>query len=120
MIHSFHCSVCDQDKTHESDFTTGYGTDKDGNKVCFACCGINDRKTLLDLLPGKKMHLYYSNNHVTNWPNTLSLKPNHTRKSKTNWNLERTDFWFTLENQRFHGYQIGHNNQIAHIYKLKT
>ena len=58
MKHEFTCSVCNEHKTHESDFTTGYGTDKDGNIVCFDCCGKQDALKLEQLQPKNKMCLY--------------------------------------------------------------
>lgn len=121
MKHEFHCSVCDQDKVHISDFSTGYGTDPQTDaKVCFDCCGVQDKAALFSLEPKEKMVLYWSGGMVTNWPNTLTIKPYYTRKSKTNWNLERTDFWFKFHGNKYHGYHIGHNNQIAHVYKIKS
>ena len=48
MLHTttFTCSQCGKTKTHQSEISTGFGTDKDGNKVCFDCCGWNDAKEL--------------------------------------------------------------------------
>ena len=119
MKNTFHCSVCDLDKVHEDEISTGYGTDNTGAKVCFECCGKQDKEKLLTLKTREKIVLYWANDRVTNWPGTLNIKPSRIYKSKTNWNLNRTDFWFNLEGKSFHGYHIGHNSQIAHIYKTK-
>ena len=115
MENSFNCTVCKQDKN----VTTGYGLNKENDKVCYACCGKIDTESLLNLKPKEIHNMYWSKGVVTNWPNTLSIKPYYTKDSRHNWGLIRTDFWFNLEGKSFHGYQIGRNTEIAYIQKIK-
>lgn len=117
MNHEFTCSKCHGHKIHESDISTGYATDKDGNKVCFECCGKEDLKTLKELQPKEKTLLYWDGKEVTNWPGSLRIKPNSTRKGRHNIAGSREDVWFYIDNQCYHGIQYGNNSQILHIKK---
>jgi hypothetical protein len=57
-------------------FTTGYGIDKDGNKVCYACCGVLDSKRLAD---GKDPGLYLEKGFITNWCGTFRIPVTYSR-----------------------------------------
>ena len=57
-------------------------------------------------------------NYVGNWCSTFKI-PVHTYKSRHNFGGTRYDFWFSIGEANFWGYQIGHFNQIAHIQKIK-
>lgn len=117
MKHEFTCTQCNEHKTHESDFSTGYGKDKDGNIVCYACCGLNDAKELKALTGKEKMCLYYDGINVTNWSGSLKIKPNNTTKGRHNIAGSRIDVWFYLDSQCYHGTQYGNNSQILHVRK---
>lgn len=119
METKFNCSQCKTDKSYISDITTGYGTDKEGNKICFDCCRDNDINSLVNLQPKQKFCLYYDGLHITNWPGTLKLKSNRITKGKHNFCRTRTDVYFTLDKYNFHGVQMGDWNQILHINKVK-
>jgi hypothetical protein len=119
MITEFICSQCNEHKKHESEISTGYGKDKNDNKVCFACCGLNDAKSLNELLPKEKICFYYANNLICNWPNTLSIKPYHVRYGRHNIARTRQDIYFYFNGRNFHAVQYGSNSQIAHIKLLK-
>lgn len=131
MKTEFLCSECGLMKVNESEFTTGYGLDKHNHKVCYECCGINDRKSLIELKQGEKTCLYFSKGVVTNWPSSLVIKPSYTRTGRHNIARTKTSFWFSLIEERkegeqtamikhnFYGYQIGHMNEVAHIRKVK-
>lgn len=123
MVHNFKCSVCGEEKTHESDFTTGYGKDKDGNIVCFACCGEQDKQYLRD---NGKLSGYFTKGkdgeyYFTNWPGTFKLRARHIRKSWHNFAGKdgRTDFIVTFEGKDYYGVQIGHMNECATIKAYK-
>ena len=116
----FECSVCKETIMSENRTSSGYAIDKDDNKVCYECCGKSDRKELLNLKPKEKLTLYFSNGQVTNWPGSLKIDTDRVKESRHNMGGIRVDFWFKLDGMSFHGYQIGHNNQLAHIYKLKS
>jgi hypothetical protein len=115
MKTEFKCSQCNIDNVYESDFTTGYATNKDGNKICFSCCGVNDKQSLIDLKPGQKYILYYDGENITNWPGTLKIKPFYKTKGKHNFCGIRTDVYFSIGGKSFHGVQMGDFNQIIHI-----
>lgn len=140
----FTCDQCGEHVEHKSDLTTGYGTDKDGKKICFACCGVNDRRDLLALPIGGKYWLYlsskinedqanlnplgyrsknyrefYREHYVSNWPGTLSIKVPCPRKGRHNIARTRYDVWFKLEDAYFHGVQYGEWTQVCHIRRIK-
>ena len=123
MKTEFICHQCNKKIIHESNFTSGYGLDKDNNKICFVCCGENDKNTLLNLKPKEKMTLYLvkENNKyfVTNWPGTFKKEIYNFKKGKHNLALERIDVWFKLEGLNFHGKQFGNFTQTCHIQKTK-
>ena len=121
MLHTttFTCSQCGKTKTHESEISTGYGTDKDGNKVCFDCCGLNDAKELDGLQKGQKAIQYWNGEAITNWPGTLVIKPYYKTKGRHNIAGTREDIYFRFNGNNFHATQYGNNSQIAHIRKIK-
>lgn len=113
------CNVCHKDIVKEKDsISTGYGIDKDNNKVCFACCGEQDRKQLLE---EGKLFGYWSHGFFSNWPGTLKIKAYYSRDSFHNFagRNGRTDFWFNFEGKHFHGVHIGHNNECARVKQVK-
>lgn len=131
----FTCDQCGEHGKHKSGFSTGYGTNDDGQKVCFACCGVNDRRDLLALPIGGKTWLYLSseinenlaglNNseyyrefYVTNWPGTLKIKVRRPSEGRHNFAGKRYDLWFDLEGRRFHGVQYGDSTQVLHIKRI--
>lgn len=122
MLHTtvFTCDQCKEAITHESEISTGYGTNKEGEKICFKCCGINDSKELKELKNGEKMCLYLSNGMVINWPSTLQIKPYYTKNGRHNIAGTRQDVYFTHEGERFHGVQYGNMSDILHVKKIKS
>lgn len=120
MQHEFTCTVCGLHKTHDDDFTTGYGRDNDDNIVCFDCCGKQDAKELKELQPNQKFYLYLNTKEKTlsNWPGTLKINVNHIRVGNHNIARHRYDTWFTFEGNSYHAVQYGDNTQIAHVRKI--
>ncbi len=101
----------------------GYGRTADGKTICFACCAENDKKQLLET---GKLSGYISKNDAgqwrfTNWPGSLSIPVHSFRFSWHNFAGKngRMDFWFRFEGANYHGVQIGNNNQIARVKRLK-
>jgi len=117
MKHEFTCSQCGQNKVHESDFSTGYGRDKNNNIICYSCCGINDAKELTDLPKGKKTVQYWDGENIVNWPASLVIKPYYTTKGRHNMAGTREDIYFRFNGFKYHAVQYGKNSQIAHIRK---
>jgi len=140
----FKCDQCHQEKTHFSDFTTGYGVYDDERKVCFSCCGKNDAKQLAELPIGGKMVLYltsqineeranlnpygyrgenyreaYREHFVSNWPNTLKIKVHWPVKGKHNIARTRYSVRFTYAGNHYSGIQYGDFTQICHIRRVK-
>lgn len=114
----FKCSQCRRIRQSTTPYTTGYGRDKRNRRICFECCGVNDRK---DLLTTGKGTLYVTEDHgryiVTNWPGTLKVNA-HGRTGRHNMAGQRLDVWFQIEGQHFHGVNIG-DNQILRVKRVK-
>jgi len=113
-------------------FSTGYGIDKDGHKICFSCCGEHDREHLLSMKVGDRWALYLCEEdngklpkryYVSNWPGSLKIRCGTPRVGRHNIAGTRNDVWFIVgsgdERSFFHGTQYGHNSQICHIQKVK-
>lgn len=122
METTFICHVCKQEKTNTSEFTTGYGVDKDDNKVCFECCGKQDESQLRAMKPGDKTVLYWTEKErkLSNWPGTLNIKANYFTKSWHNFGGWKTHIWFNFEGNNFYAYSIGDRTQIAHVRRVKN
>lgn len=127
----FTCANCEKNLPIQTNGGTGYGLDKDGNKICYECCAIRDRaemdrdgKITLYLtyetfkLDGKTV-LLCGSAKVTNWPGTLEYK-GYVTKGKHNIAGSRYDVWFTdHDGKKWHGVQYGENTQICHCKRLK-
>lgn len=116
-MNTFTCHQCGLTKENNEPHTTGYGI-QDGNKICFACCGINDARELENLEPKQKFYLYWTGTEVTNWPGSLRIKPTNVIKGHHNIARTRETVYFTFKGRRFSGVQYGQNSQILHIKKL--
>ena len=110
MITTFICDNCKDTITHESAHTTGYGTNKEGEKICFDCCGKHDEQILRALKIGESIHLYFTKDGLTNWPGSFKLKPYFVSTGKHNIGRTRTDAWFYFNCNRYHGVNIGDND----------
>jgi hypothetical protein len=120
MKHEFTCSQCCQQIAHEDKFSTGYGIDKDGHKVCFACCGVNDAKEL-ETMPIKGKTILYLDTKaktLSNWPGTFKIQLHYIREGRHNIAGKRYDAWFNYKGNEFHAVQYGNNTQIAHVKRI--
>jgi len=120
--HRFVCVDCGQEKIHVDSLTTGYGIDRAGNKVCFACCAKRDTA---DMSATGCAVLYLTEGpegaHVGNWPGTLKIRVTHLRKGSHNIAGSRTDVWFTdCDGRQWHGVQLGEFSQICRCKRLKA
>lgn len=98
----------------------GYGV-SDGLKMCFACCGKAEKEFLITRGHGM---LYLTGQRgeekLTDWPGVLIYRPSRVSHSRHNIGRTRTDVWFTgPDNKRWHGVQIGENNQVCRVHRLK-
>lgn len=78
----FTCRRCRHPKVHRSAFTTGYGLDSRKRKICYACCGEQDK---ISMSRGDPIILYLTKDRkdrwqVSNWPGTLRLFPHYVRE----------------------------------------
>lgn len=120
------CHDCGKVIEKPDKFFTGYGIDKDGNKVCYECCGKRDRKELFEAKPGDKFIMYLTEEkdattgatiyYVTNWPGSLKIRL-WAKPQKGRHNIARTryDVYFQQNYKNFHGVQYGDNTQILHV-----
>lgn len=138
MVITNYCDYCGEVKSHESDFTTGYATNKDGKKLCFDCCAVEDKKYMIEHGNSKGLPLYltpaknppttprlagetYGTYEVTNWPGTLRFKCNKPKKNYHNIAGHRYDVWFDgPDGFLWHGVNYGENTQIVHCKRTKT
>ena len=125
----FRCSQCGAVKAFPlEDGGTGYGLNKADDFVCYACCGENDRREMIET--GKAI-LYlthdriaspsypFADGKVTNWPGTFSL-PCRVKRGRHNIARRRYDAWFIgPDGKQWHGVQIGDNTQIIRCKRVK-
>lgn len=106
----------------QSEGGTGYGLfGKRNRKVCYACCGERDRKTMVTT--GKAV-LYLTHGggemtgvnvggSVSNWPGTLKFMCS-VRIGRHNIAGKRYDVWFTgPDGKQWHGVTYGGNTQLC-------
>lgn len=111
---NFICSVCGQSKQ------TGYATRKNGDKVCYDCCGEEDKQWMID---NGSICLYLTcektKGTISNWPGTLSFTA-YITVGRHNIAGNRYDAWFTgPDGKKWHGVTYGDNTQICHCKKIK-
>ena len=127
---TFKCSACKKVKDIPDHGGTGYGVNRQGRKVCYECCALQDRAAMLKT--GKAV-LYLSTDSnpvipghnrvvgkVSNWPGTLSFPIYGVRKGNHNIAGVRYDVWFTVSGENWHGTQYGNNTQLIHCKRIKT
>lgn len=106
----------------KTDITTGYGTTRDGRKICFACCGEMDRQELINTGKGILYLTTRPNSDIatlSNWPGTLKLVC-HVKRGRHNIARYRYDVWFIgPDGKQWHGVQYGDNTQICHVKRNK-
>ena len=121
MKTTFTCHICHKVIEVDSTIVSGYGIDKDDNKVCYSCCGYEDRA---QMMMNDKHTLYLSGNakdgyKISNWPGTLSLRAGYVRKGGHNIAGSRYDVWFNIDGRNWHGVQYSENTQILHCRTIK-
>lgn len=115
----FKCGQCKRIRQSTTPYTTGYGIDKRKRKVCFECCGAEDRREMLRTGKGV-MYLTEKAGRfsVNNWPGTLTIAPDRVTKGRHNIAGSRYDVWFTLDGHRYHGVNYGENSQILRVKRI--
>jgi hypothetical protein len=69
---------CGHSESPHSEFTTGYGTDINGDKYCYACCADEDRRLMREV---GEWTGYLVGGTITNWPGSLKLPVTHVKHS---------------------------------------
>ena len=121
-LHRFVCVDCSQEKIHVDSLTTGYGIDRAGNKVCYACCGKRDSA---DMSATGRAVLYLTDGPeglvVSNWPGSLKYRVQYNRVGVHNLAGRRVDVWFTdTDGRQWHGVNYGRNSQLCHCRRLRA
>ena len=134
-VYNFRCSKCHKDKTHnvkESCGGTGYANKKDGSKICYDCCAIEDSESMTETgritlyLTGENRQ--YSDGStgnwyptkITNWPGTLKFNVLSYSLGRHNWGFDRWDVWFIGPDRRvWWGVHSGYNSQLIHCKQTK-
>ena len=125
MRSQFTCSDCHKNIHHEVPAHgggTGYVTLKNGDKICYACCGKRDAEHLKTETRATLYLTYDASKHtasVRNWCGTLFIICSFPKKGRHNIAGSRYDVWFTHCGEEWHGVQYGDNTQIVHCRKLK-
>lgn len=89
-----------------------YGSDSDGKKYCYPCCGLRDRERMIR---DGKTTLYLTGSTLSNWPGSFNLTVRRVRVGKHNFAGKRYDVWFTgPDGKEWHGVQYGDQTQICH------
>jgi hypothetical protein len=114
---------CGHAPSTHGEYTTGYGSDKDGRTYCYECCAKQDRQSMqetgritLYLTHGKLVD--YGFGMLTNWPGLLSYSCT-VKKGRHNIAGTRYDVRFEDETgAQWHGVQYGENTQLCHCRRL--
>jgi hypothetical protein len=127
---NFHCVDCNLDKPIQTDGGTGYATLQNGGTVCYACCAIRDKYTLIEKGHSENLPLYLSRKSVItsndgtwkvgNWCDTLSFPVSRITEGRHNIARTRTDVWFVgPDGYWWHGVQYGEWTQIVHCKRTR-
>ncbi len=113
----YKCSKCKKEIVSNG-FSTGYGINQKGQKVCYACCAAEDAEYMKN---NNSIDLYLDTEKkiVSNWPGSLKININHIRTGRHNIAGKRYDTWFKFAGKNWHGVQYGDNTQIIHCKVIK-
>ena len=128
---------CGHVESEHSDFTRGYGVNRDGKKHCYACCAEKDKQEMRehgDIMlylqeAVEKAHVWdkrlkkhilgdrpmLAESKLTNWPGSLEFKLyaiTHGFHSAFGGVTTRVDVWFIFEGFVWHGVQRGEMNYL--------
>ena len=124
---------CGHAESPHSDFTRGYGTDRDGSRHCYDCCAERERVAMIETgratlyltAPESGLPNFKPQNgmrhELTDWPGKLRFLVGYIRKGRHNIAGVRYDghFWGP-DGKRWRFTQYGNNTQIAHCKRLKV
>ena len=100
---------CGHKESAHSEYTRGYGTDKDGKKHCYKCCLEMDKK---EMRKTGKCFAYHSKENgkdvISSWPGlTISDKVEILNYSTDNFGGKRTYLRFVFDNEIWSGFSMG-------------
>lgn len=111
---TFYCSECKQTLTVVHDgpaHGTGYAVKPNGHKVCYSCCGYDDR---VWMTREGQACMYLTDKGVTNWCGSLVFPVLERREGSHNIARTRTDVWFRgPDGYLWHGVQLGDMSEIC-------
>ena len=114
------CHSCNAELGREpGDIGTGYGINIDRQKVCYQCCAAKDIGRML--LDGSTVMYLVEDGpkqYVTNWPGTLRIRVEWSKKGKHNIARTRDDVWFSYMGSNWHGVQYGENS-LCYVKRTK-
>lgn len=112
------CEQCGKEIVKPTDsFTTGYGIDENGRKICYECCAKQDESWMNE---HGKITLYFTGNNITNWPGSLSFKALYVKKSFHNIAGYVNFVTFKDHNGKlWYGRQYGAWSDICHCKRYK-
>lgn len=123
---TFNCVHCGAVKPVQESGGTGYACREDGSKICYECCAVLDKQTLILEGNSRKLPLYLSEDSegwkVSNWPGTLIFRlGKRVQRGKHNIAGSRIDVWFSgPDGKRWWGVQYGKWTQIIHCRRVKN
>jgi hypothetical protein len=101
-------------------FSTGYGTNLQGERICFDCCALDDIQSMREK---GKYTLYLTKTSgkyvICNWPGTLKIRPMNVTSGRHNIAGTRKDCWFVFDGFWWHGVQYGEWTEVLHCKKTK-
>jgi len=131
MRRVFECDQCKTTVVHNSTFTTGYGYNAKDEKICFDCCAVNDRHSMIEDGDSKRLPLYLNKKpisknglfyqwKITNWPGTLVFTAYCSKNGRHNLAGKRIDVWFRgPDGHVWHGWQVGDSTTIVHCKRTR-
>jgi len=100
---------CGHPESEHSEFTRGYGKDKDGKTYCYKCCLKMDKDSMRET--GKCFAYHTEKNGkavISTWPGlVISDKVFVLNNSKDNFGGERTYLRFLFEDEVWSGFSMG-------------
>ena len=121
---------CGHTPSKHNDCSTGTAHTAGGKEICWECCAIADKQTMIAEGNSRNLPLYLTHDaflhgskftlgKVTNWPSTLVFTCN-VKKGKHNIAGSRYDVWFTgPDGKQWHGVQYGEWTQVCHCKQTK-
>lgn len=111
---------CGHPPSDHGPHTTGFGTDNEGRRYCWHCCGRQDEAFMRE---HGRISLYLCREggqwKVSNWPGSVTFWPFMARKGDHNMAGSRQDVWFIFEGYVWHGVCYGDMTQICHCRRTK-